>query len=73
MLQSLQDIQIYTKILSEGKISDINEIDSNYLRLKTDVKSIDKNSDLYEILEKSVKNTHATTHSNYSLDVLDIF
>lgn len=38
MLQSLQDIQIYTKILSEGKIaSDINEVDSNYLRLKTTV------------------------------------
>lgn len=36
MLQSLQDIQVYTKILNEGKISsDMNEMDSNYLRLKT--------------------------------------
>lgn len=36
MLQSLQDIQVYTKILNEGKISsDMNEIDSNYLKLKT--------------------------------------
>ena len=36
MLQSLQDIQVYTKILNEGKISsDMNENDSNYLKLKT--------------------------------------
>lgn len=45
MLQSLQDIQVYTKILNEGKISsDMNEIDSNYLRLKTDIKPVDKKS-----------------------------
>lgn len=44
MLQSLQDIQIYTNILKEGKISDINEIDSNYLKLKTDINAMDKNS-----------------------------
>ena len=51
MLQSLQDIQIYTKILSEGKLaSDINEIDSNYLRLKTDIEPIDKKSALYKQL-----------------------
>lgn len=45
MLQSLQDIQIYTKILSEGRISsDMNEMDSNYLKLKTEVDPIDKKS-----------------------------
>lgn len=45
MLQSLQDIQIYTKILNEGKISnDMNEIDSNYLKLKTEINVVDKNS-----------------------------
>ena len=34
MLQSLEDIQVFTKLLDEGKIaSDMNEIDSNYLKL----------------------------------------
>jgi hypothetical protein len=70
MLQSLQDIQVYTKILNEGKISsDMNEIDSNYLKLKTEVKPIDKNSELYKKLVKYVKNTHASTHNNYRLEV----
>lgn len=34
MLQSLEDIQVFTKLLDQGKIaSDMNEIDSNYLKL----------------------------------------
>ena len=34
MLQSLEDIQIFTKLLNEGSISsDIHELDSNYLKL----------------------------------------
>ena len=48
MLQSLQDIQVCTKIINEGKISDdMNELDSNYLRLNTEIKPIDKNSELF--------------------------
>lgn len=70
MLQSLEDIQVYTKILSEGKISDINEIDSNYLKLQMSVKPIPKNSDLYNTLFKYVTNTHASTHNNYKLEIL---
>lgn len=70
MLQSLEDIQVYTKILNEGKISsDMNELDSNYLKLKTEIKALDKNSDLYKKLVKYVKNTHASTHNNYTLEV----
>ena len=38
MLQSLQDIQVFTKILDEGKVSsDMNELDSNYLKLNTEI------------------------------------
>lgn len=45
MLQSLQDIQVYTKIIDEGKISnDMNQLDSNYLRLNVQITPIDKKS-----------------------------
>lgn len=47
----------------------MNELDSNYLKLKTDIKPVDKKSELYEKLVKYVKNTHATTHNNYRLEV----
>ena len=50
MLQSLQDIQVITKLLDEGNISDINQLDSNYLKLDTTVTTLDKNSDRYKML-----------------------
>lgn len=51
----------------------MNELDSNYLRLKTDIKPVDKKSELYQKLIKYVQNTHATTHNNYRLEVEEIF
>ena len=47
MLQSLEDIQVFTKILDEGKInSDMNELDSNYLKLNTEIEPLPKDSEL---------------------------
>jgi hypothetical protein len=37
MLQSIEDIQVFTKLLDEGNISNVNELDSNYLKLDTTV------------------------------------
>ncbi len=51
----------------------MNELDSNYLKLKTEIKAVDKNSDLYKKLVKYVKNTHASTHNNYTLEVEEIY
>ena len=68
MLQTLQDIQIFTKLLDEGKIdSDMNELDSNYLKLATNITPMDKSSDTYKLLLKYVENTHASTHTAYKL------
>jgi len=50
MLQSLQDIQIFTKLLDEQSVSNVNELDANYLKLATNVEPMDKNSDRYKLL-----------------------
>ena len=73
MLQSLQDIQIFTKLLDEQSLSNVNELDGNYLKLGTNVEPMDRSSDRYKILCEYVKNTHASTHTAYKLDVEDIF
>nr|VVW88716.1 unnamed protein product [Nymphaea colorata] len=55
MLQSLEDIQVFTKLLDEGKISnDMNELDSNYLKLGINITPLDKNSDTYQLLVEYV-------------------
>lgn len=70
MLQSLEDIQIFTKMLDEGKVaSDINTLDSNYLKLKTNIEPIERTTDEFNIIQKYLKNTHAKTHSNYRLEI----
>lgn len=68
MLQSLEDIQIFTKLLDQGSISsDMNELDSNYLKLNTNIKPLDKKSDTYQLLLEYVENTHCSTHTAYKL------
>ncbi len=50
MLQTLEDIQVFTKMLDEGNIGNVNELDSNYLKLGTTVTPLDKKSDTYQLL-----------------------
>lgn len=53
MLQSLEDIQVFTKLLDQGKISnDMNELDSNYLKLSN---YFDKFRHGYQNLEQIIK------------------
>jgi hypothetical protein len=74
MLQSLEDIQVFTKLLDEGKVaSDMNEIDSNYLKLAADIEPLDRSSEEFKAIHKYLKNTHASTHSNYRLDLVEAF
>ena len=73
MLQSLQDIQVITKLLDQGDISNVNQLDSNYLKLDTTVKPMNKDSDTYKLLVEYVANTHASTHTAYQLEVEEIF
>jgi hypothetical protein len=73
MLQSLQDIQVFTKLLDEGNIENVNQLDSNYLKLDTTITPLDKNSERYKLLVEYVDNTHASTHTAYKLEVEDIF
>lgn len=74
MLQSLEDIQVFTKLLDQGgEDGDANELDSNYKKLNMNITPLDKSSETYKLLIEYVKNTHAKTHTAYRLEVEDIF
>lgn len=73
MLHTLEDIQVFTKLINEDQKGDINELDSNYLKLNMKISPLDKKSDTYKLLLKYVENTHASTHTAFKLTVLDIF
>lgn len=48
-------------------------IEAHYKKLKTEIVPLDKTSPEYEMLVKYVKNTHADTHSSYTLEVNQVF
>lgn len=74
MIQSLADIQIATKLLEDKTdLSKLNQLDGNYNKLHCNLVPIDKSSEAFKIIEKYVKNTHAPTHTSYTLELLDVF
>ncbi|XP_077757440.1 poly [ADP-ribose] polymerase 1 [Canis aureus] len=74
MLDNLLDIEVAYSLLRGGSDdSSKDPIDVNYEKLKTDIKVVDRDSEEAETIRKYVKNTHATTHNAYDLEVVDIF
>lgn len=74
MLDSLSEIEVaYNLIKSEDKLEDINPLDKHYEQLKTSLEPIDKKSEEFKMLNKYVQNTHASTHSSYELEIIDVF
>ena len=69
MLQSLSDIQIATKLLSEAVSPDENLIDSNYRKLNCKIKPIDRSGKDYTLIQNFISNTAG----NWKVKMNDIF
>lgn len=72
MLESLTDMKIATNIL-ENSDENLNPADEHYLKLKCGISSIERSDPLFGVLETYVRNTHAKTHNQYGLTVLEIY
>lgn len=73
MLESLLQMELAYGLLKEEGDEQKNPLDGHYEQLKTDIVPLDKSSSEYELLTSYVKNTHAPTHTNYALDIEEIF
>jgi len=49
--------------------TDTNLIDAHYNKLECKINWVEPNSETYNLIDTYVKNTHAKTHSNYSLEI----
>lgn len=58
-----------TKSDAEG---DVHPLDVHYAKLNTHIEVLDKQTDEFELLEQYVKNTHAATHTQYRLEILEV-
>jgi hypothetical protein len=74
MLDSLLEIEIaYTmlKAKSEGDKS-VHPLDTHYAKLNTHIEVLDRDTDEFELLRQYVMNTHARTHTQYYLEILEV-
>ena len=75
MVESLKEIEVAYSLLNDdsGPSGDNDSvIDKHYSKLNTKIEPIAEDSDEYNVLHKYVKNTHAATHSNYSLKIENV-
>lgn len=71
MLNSLTEMEIaYNLMKSSGSE---HTVDSYYNQLNTEIGILDRTSEEFTIIEEYVKNTHAATHSSYSLEIDEVY
>lgn len=75
-LDELSNITVAANLIKDSKSPDnSNEhpLDNIYKKLNTTIEPVEKGSDVWGMIKDYVKNTHASTHSNYKVELLDIF
>lgn len=75
-LDELSNITVAANIMTSKNTSsdnDVHPIDKIYNQLNTNILAVDKDSDTWKIINNYVTNTHAPTHSNYSVEIIDIY
>jgi len=74
MLDSLLEIEVAYNLISDKEMADGKDpIDAHYEKLKTEISVLDRESEEFKILDEYVKNTHASTHTLYTLEIDQIF
>ena len=75
MLDNLLEIEVAYNLLSSEQedVKGKDPIDAHYAKLKTEISVLGRDTEEWKVLEEYVRNTHAATHSTYSLEIEEIF
>ncbi|KOB78530.1 Poly [Operophtera brumata] len=73
MLDNLLEIEIAYSLLKTDSDNTTTPIESHYLKLKAEIVPLDKSSDEFKLILEYTRNTHAATHSSYTLDIQEPF
>ncbi|XP_026060896.1 poly [ADP-ribose] polymerase 2-like isoform X4 [Carassius auratus] len=73
LLEALCDIQIAVKMVQSSVQNDEHPLDRQYRSLQCRLQPLDSNSNEYKVIEKYLQSTHAPTHTDYTMTILDIF
>ncbi|KAL6210371.1 hypothetical protein ACLB2K_015604 [Fragaria x ananassa] len=73
MVEALGEIEVATKLLNDDTGTQEDPLYSNYQSLRCDLIPLGTDSDEFDMVSKYLHNTHAKTHSNYTVDIVQIF
>ncbi|XP_010785214.1 poly [ADP-ribose] polymerase 2-like [Notothenia coriiceps] len=73
LLEALSEIQIAVKMVQSSGDSDEHPVDRQYSSLQCQLQPLDSGTNEFQVVEKYLQSTHATTHNDYTMTVLDIF
>lgn len=74
MLESLMEIEVAFNLLKAGDaVKDKDPIDAHYEKLNTEIELLDKSSEEFKLIQTYAKNTHGATHTQYTLEVEEVF
>ncbi|KAL3648050.1 Poly [ADP-ribose] polymerase 2 [Castilleja foliolosa] len=72
LVEALAEIEVAMKLIEDD--TDMEDpLYSQYKRLDCDLLPLEAHSDEFSMIQKYTKNTHAKTHSNYDVDIIQIF
>uniref|UniRef100_A0A803LFE6 Poly [ADP-ribose] polymerase n=1 Tax=Chenopodium quinoa TaxID=63459 RepID=A0A803LFE6_CHEQI len=72
MLEALQDIEIASRLVGFDADSD-EPLDAKYKKLHCDMVPLSHDSEDYRLIEKYLLTTHAPTHTEWSLELEEVF
>ncbi|MCL4129231.1 UNVERIFIED_CONTAM: hypothetical protein GTU68_018036 [Idotea baltica] len=73
MIDSLREIELaYNLLKCETGESSQDPIDECYKKLKTNISVLPQSSEEFKLIKTSVENTHASTHSHYTLEIEEV-
>lgn len=72
MLEALQDIEIASRLVGFDVDSD-DSLDEKYKKLRCDIAPLPHDSEDYQLIEKYLHTTHAPTHTDWSLELEEVF
>ncbi|CAJ1901832.1 unnamed protein product [Sphenostylis stenocarpa] len=72
MLEALQDIEIASRLVGFNANNE-DSIDDNYKKLHCDMSPLPHDSEDFCLIEKFLHNTHAPTHTDWSLELEEVF
>ncbi|XP_024382940.1 poly [ADP-ribose] polymerase 1 isoform X2 [Physcomitrium patens] len=76
MLDALRDIEIASEFLGskvEEGTEEEDPLDTHYKKLHCDIRPIPHDSGDFKLVEKYLKQTHAPTHTDWALELEDVF